>query len=117
MPKARRNPELFSIVGRKHLTDPLPECGRTSADIHGDVEQRASGAANKLALGVGFALEMQSAYGALPDAQRFIILDEGEITAMLGEEIRAEGFREIAPLIADMPRYEEFDAGNVKGLN
>jgi hypothetical protein len=54
---------------------------------------------------------------ALPDAQGFIVLHEGKIVAMLCEKIRSKRLCKIAPLITNMPRHEQLDTRDIKGLN
>lgn len=115
MRKARRYPKLLAIVRTERLTDPLPECARTMADIHRNIEQRAGGAADKLALRMRLALKMESPNCPRLRAQGLIILNKAILAAMHSEEIGTERLGKISSLIANLAGRQQFDAGNVKG--
>lgn len=66
------------------------------ADVDSDVEQRVGGAADELALRRRDAPEVQAADDASAGAAGLISLDKGKSADLCREDVRAEGFGEIA---------------------
>lgn len=100
MRETRRHPELPAIVGRQRFADPLAVGGGTVADIDGDSEQRARGAAHQLALDMGLAPEMQATNRADFRTAGFVVLHEMIVADIPGKKVCAEGFSEIAAFVA-----------------
>src|SRR5215218_5247887 len=102
--EADGNPQLVILLRGKHDRQPLAESGRIMAQVHRNIEQASEKAANELSLSLWMRLEMDAADGSGADAQRLIVLHERSRPRALRKAIETEHFREIAPLIFDLPR-------------
>ena len=86
---------------------PLAVGRRVAAQVDGDVEDLAAGAADQLRL-AGLGLEVEAAQGALRGA-RVVVLDELDLDAELGPGVAAVGLDHEAALVAVDLRLEQDD--------
>ncbi len=96
---ALRYVEHVTVVRAQARPVPGPVGRRSGPKIHHDVEDRTPRAANELGLERGGDLIVQSTDRALPDAERHVRLQRGEIDGMFGKLGAAPRAHEPAPRV------------------
>src|SRR6185437_9717320 len=106
MPEAGRDPKLVILPWTELRRDPSPVGCGIAAQIHRNVEQPSSKAADELVLGGGVGLKMNAPDRSGAAAERLIVLDELNCRSVPCEFVKPEDLREIATLVADLPRLD-----------
>ena len=75
--ESARNEELTMVFGGEFDGHMLSESGTTVADVYGDIDHAALGAAHEFALRVGHALIVETAHDTACGA-RFVVLDKAD---------------------------------------
>src|SRR5665213_2099797 len=109
MGKSRRDEDLVPIPGAQHCCDMLTIRRRTGANIDGDIEERAAQHAQKLRLGEGCDLKMETAHDAALARQRVIVLNKIVLDPNFRKRALAEGHRKEAAIVEVARRAKQLD--------
>src|SRR4051812_42849689 len=107
MAEADRDEELAVPDVVEQVRLPLPVGGRAAAQVDGDVEDLAAGAADELRL-PRLGLEVDPAQRSLAGA-RVVVLDEVDVNAELAPGVTAERLEHEAALVAVHDRRDQDD--------
>lgn len=99
--KAFRDNEGFVIVGAEHFSMPAQKSGRIIAQVHGNIKDFATQAAHELDFGMGGALEMHAAHGAVSCGQRVVNLGNVPARDERLQFLTTEKPLQVAPAVAD----------------
>jgi len=113
--KAFRDQQAALVVGGQHFTMPAQVGGRSSAQIHGDIEHCSRETTDELGFGMRRMLEMQATDGPLAARERVIDLRNGLVQAGRTKFFGAIKSGEEAARIRDRLALHELEPG--KGMS
>ncbi|CAI9415719.1 hypothetical protein ANOBCDAF_03540 [Pleomorphomonas sp. T1.2MG-36] len=100
MRKARRHPELLTVVGGEFHLHMLAVGRRAPPDVDGHIQDRTDEAADELALRPRVQLEVQAAHRADLGRHRLVVLNEMNRTNGRREQVLAKRLDKITTRIA-----------------
>ncbi len=112
--EARGHPHLALVLFAQLLADPLPEGGRTPAQVHGDVEDGAAHDTHEFPLGLA-DLVMQAAQDAARTAAVVVLYESVAAAGGFVEGALVETLEEETASVAEHLGLEDDDVGNARG--